>query len=344
MDNKGSILIISLWVLTALVVFAIGLGHRAAINLRLSRYQRDVLRASCFAKSGINMAISELERDGRETTYDSLNETWSTGIDPDTKDPLFKDRVLKEGLSGTFTVRYAYGEDSYLCMEDEGRKLSINRVGELGKQQLIELLLLKGFSEDDSIGIASTVVDWIDPDCLDTSARGREGDFKNEEFERIEELIMPLEYFYQMKKGAGFREKAQEAYHKIENSLTARLESGLNLNTVSSPALDAFIKALLKVNKKASLISKVEGLINKIDLFRENDVFHSSDTNRVMAELTDHNLTNEEKDIINQLNGLVTVKSDNFRINCTGSINGMNKKIIAIYDRAAKKIAYWHEN
>lgn len=345
MDNKGSVLIISLWVLTALVLFAIGLSHRAAVNLRLSRYQRDILKASCFARAGINMAISELEKDEKEAVYDGLNETWSTGIDPDTKKPLFTGRALKEGSLGTFTVRYIYEDDSYLCMQDEGRKLSINLAGELGKQQLIELLLFKGISEDEAIGLASTVVDWIDPDDIDSLTKGREMDiFKNEQIKKSEELIMPLEYFYQVRYGVGFHEKAQEVYHKIEDSLTALPESGLNLNTVSGPVLTVFIKALLKVNNSDFLIPRADGLVNKINLFKENNVFDSSDANRVIAELTDYNLTDEEKDIINQLNGLITVKSDNFRIACTGSVNGMNKKIIAIYDRAAKKIAYWHEN
>ena len=64
MNKKASILMINLWILALLVIFAIGLGHRASINLRLLRYQRDALKASLFANAGINKAVMLLVSPG----------------------------------------------------------------------------------------------------------------------------------------------------------------------------------------------------------------------------------------------------------------------------------------
>ncbi|MBI5144843.1 MAG: hypothetical protein HZA27_01505, partial [Candidatus Omnitrophica bacterium] len=51
MVKKGSVLIISLWILAILVVFAVSLAQRAAASLRLARYQRDGLKAYLLAKA-----------------------------------------------------------------------------------------------------------------------------------------------------------------------------------------------------------------------------------------------------------------------------------------------------
>ncbi len=52
---------ISLWILAILVVFALGLGRRAMMNLRIARYQKDKLKASCLARAGIKQGIAGLD-------------------------------------------------------------------------------------------------------------------------------------------------------------------------------------------------------------------------------------------------------------------------------------------
>jgi len=78
--NKGSILMIAMWVMAILVIFTLGLGHRASINLRLAKYQKDRLKAAYLAKAGISKAIAILQEDKntpQTSGYDSLNEIWS---------------------------------------------------------------------------------------------------------------------------------------------------------------------------------------------------------------------------------------------------------------------------
>jgi len=58
-------------------------------------------------------------------------------------------------------------------------------------------------------------------------------------------------------------------------------------------------------------------------------------------------LTDAQKNIFNRLRTeFITIRSDNFRIETTGAVNDITKKITVIYDRLNdedKKIVFWHE-
>jgi len=70
-----------------LSMFAVGLGRRAAINLKLARYQRDSLKARYLALAGVNLAAEVIKGIPQDRVY--LTQTWSTGLDKDNKE-IFK--------------------------------------------------------------------------------------------------------------------------------------------------------------------------------------------------------------------------------------------------------------
>ncbi len=163
-NKKGSILLISSWVLLILVVLAISLGHRSSIALRLCAYQRDSLKASYLAKAGIKQAILQLKEDAiTGPSYNSLKSIWSTGIDPLTSKPLFENVEIKDGSGEKFTVRYPYDDKKYLCMMDEERKININKVGTGPLRQLILTRLFDLAGVIGSDDLMNLVVKWIDP-------------------------------------------------------------------------------------------------------------------------------------------------------------------------------------
>ena len=110
MNKKGSILMITLWILALLVIFTLSLGQRSLINLKLMRYQRDSLKAYYLAKSGINKAIDVLGKDENKD-YDSLDESWSTGKDAQ-DNPILENVKIKDDYKGTFSVKYLYDKDT----------------------------------------------------------------------------------------------------------------------------------------------------------------------------------------------------------------------------------------
>ena len=63
MNKRASVLMIVLWILAALVLFALGLGHRASIHLKISSFQKDRIKAGFLARAGIQKAIFLLEQD-----------------------------------------------------------------------------------------------------------------------------------------------------------------------------------------------------------------------------------------------------------------------------------------
>jgi type II secretory pathway component PulK len=75
MNKKAQTLMISLWILAILVILAVGMGHRVSMALRMSRYQRESLKAWGRALAGLNQMIETLLKDSNE--YDALNEDWA---------------------------------------------------------------------------------------------------------------------------------------------------------------------------------------------------------------------------------------------------------------------------
>jgi type II secretory pathway component PulK len=110
MSKKGSVLMVSLWVLAILVVFALAMGQRAGSNLKLAAIGRNRLKAEYLAKAGINRAIAELDKDQKDQSrqYDSLGESWAKG---------FPDTEIVDNSGEKFNVQ----------ITDEDRKININK-------------------------------------------------------------------------------------------------------------------------------------------------------------------------------------------------------------------------
>lgn len=336
MQNRGSILMISLWIMAILVIFALGLGHRASLSLRLSSYQRDRLKADYLANSGINRAIEQLKKD--TNGYDSLSETWSTG--KDAKGNLFlKDAKISQDYAGTFTIGYLQAQENnqYWCMQDEERKININATTAFDKNKISALLNNKQVESADKL--TDVIINWISPDSQIEVA-------KKERFKVSEELLLALEYFYQ---GQDAR-KVQNAFSMLKGLITTYTDGRINLNTASLEVIDISIQALLKTTPIESLTpADPENLLTRIMRFREAEgIFDREDPADIIAKLNgiDTPLNDGQKNIITQLvsNNLVTVRSNNFRIEAAGKVGNVTKNITAIYSRQNQKIVYWHEN
>lgn len=344
MNKKGSVLMITLWILAILVIFALGLGHRATINLRLVKYQRDRLKATYLAKAGINRAIVELETD--KNTYDSLNETWSTGSDSTGKS-LFENVEIEEGLGETFTVKYLYDKDKnvYLCMADEERKININGIEPLGQKLLKEIFNfvdefrgLRGI-KDDAEGLKNAIVDYID-DNSDAMEGGSEDEiFKNKPLKIPEELLIILQYFYQEKPVEEYREKAQEIFNNIKDLITVWGDS-VNINTVSEDVLTILARSVAVNDQEINIVSRVVDEILRIRDERTKKCFEDKTDipNDIDRDTTD------DDNLITRLKEKLILKSYFFKIVATGKVGNITKNITAIYDRGSKKIVYWHEN
>jgi type II secretory pathway component PulK len=139
-------LIVTLWTLVILTVFALALGERASLEVKLAEYQRDKLRAKQLAWAAIERAIWEKLND-TDTEIDALHESWANNK------TAFQDIELgDETFTGTFTVSYSLDAATLYGLEDEQGKININTID---RQVLVNLF------EDNELGNAYELADSI---------------------------------------------------------------------------------------------------------------------------------------------------------------------------------------
>jgi len=340
MSKKGSVMMIGLWVMAILVVFAVGLGSRAAINLRLSRYQRDSLKSYYLAKAGVNKAVTVLDADTKSNGFDTLKESWSTGKDETAGKFILKDIELKEKSKETFTVGYSDKDGVYHCITDEESRLNINGVSEeLGKQQFIELLKAKDFAEDKATALAGLVKEWVTPV---TDPSPEEGVILKKNFFKVrEELVPVLEDFLQKQGSTDPAKEAQVIYEKIKDLIAVNAESKVNINTAPEYVLRAIVSA---VSVQVGSTAQDAEILIKLVLGSRGSFTGQADIDKVLAEMKEGSQLNLKSKFISQ----VTWKSEVFRIISTGNANGVLKRMEVVYKRGAEgkagKILSWQEN
>ncbi|MDD5595139.1 MAG: type II secretion system protein GspK [Candidatus Omnitrophica bacterium] len=337
MKQRGSILMISLWILAILVVFAIGLGNRCMINLKLARSQKESLTTSLLAQAGMQKAVVLLSQEATQPAkdYDSLSDPWSTGIDPDTKAYILKEVELKKGSGEKFTVGFFDENNHYYCMTDEERKINLNSASPACLAALFEKFGIDTGANE----LINYILYWRSDPGLD--AKTVFLGLKKDRFSNCEELGIVLEYFYK-NKTTDYQKKAQDAFKLLRDSITVyggnALGSGaisLNINTVSRDILSIFAKSLAA---DADEITTAEGLIGKIINLRNSQAIKSED-----EIVNGIQLSTSEVNFFNKLKSNLVYKSNYFKIESSGNSGKALKKINAVYDRDKTKFLYWHQ-
>lgn len=324
--KKAQVIVISLWILLILTMLAMSISHRVALSLRLTRYQKESLKAIALAKAGLNRAIIELEKDLMQephANYDALDESWAKN------EEAFKTIVLTAQENEFATVKYTLLEDNeeetIFGVQNEERKININTA----KQELL-VALLKEFNLQEPELLAANIRAWRgDADGI-TEVNTNYEDLgyacKADKFTNINELILV--------KGI-----TSEIYDSLRGLISVYGEGKVNINTASPLVLTLLAESITDPNAAQFIGSLVAQIIN----FREgpNGPFKSeTDINNFSQSLTEP----LEQNIFTALTDFLIIKSNYFNIESTGIVGKVNKKITAVYDRANKKIIFWHEN
>lgn len=319
MNRNGQTLIISLWILAALTILAVGIGHRVSIALRLSRYQRDRLKALELAKAGLNRAIIELERD--TNTYDALDEPWANN------EEVFKKIVLDDEQNDFASVSYEGIDEHnnpqtiYGAMDEES-KININSAP---SALLTELLNKAGVINPPEI--TNNICAWRGdsgisiPDYTDLGYSNKGNKFINKE-----ELML-------------IKALDREIYDKLKYLVTVWGYGKVNINTTSKEILEALIEYCKK--QIAGTENDPQDLVDRIIRARPANSF-SDLQGKLSAQIS---LSSGQINILNELQKVGDFKSSCFYIQSSGKINN-NKRaytIDSVFDRKNKKIMYWHE-
>lgn len=344
MRKKAQVLIISLWILVILTVLAVSIGHRVSLGLRLSRYQRDGLKALYLAKAGVNRAIAVLEADAKSANnYDALCESWASNKD------LFEKIKLTESDDEFASVNYikdpgSAGETVYGVTDEENR-VNLNTAS----AELINALLSGcpecGFSDAQISELVDYTRVWRgDQDPALNPSGDEYKDFKKKPFTNPEELAVVFELYYRKKQDADFRDKAAEAFNNIRDKVTVYSSDGsgkININTVSQDMLVILANSVAAGSEEKNCAAKIAQ-----EIIRMRD---EKNGNSQAFASADDIVINFGDDIIclgllDKLKDRLIFKSGHYRINATGTVGRLTKKIAAVYSRADQKIVYWYQN
>ena len=330
--RRGSTLIIALWSLFLLTIFAVQLGAIVRQKATLIHRLEDRDTRYLTAEAGVKQAIVQLRREDALFGADFLGERWSDR--PDT----FKEiRVGK----GTFTVSYDHRDGEYsrvmYGMQDEESKINLNKAGMEVIARLIETAA--NLSRWDAEELAYCIVDWRDPDSFfqhpqfgaeDSDYKGERDPYeaKDSDFEVIEELLL-------------VHKMDQEIFDKLKYFVTIYGEGKVNINTAPKEVLlalglnDRLAENILLFRKGADRIAGTG----------DDDIFLQSAT--IVPRLSQvFDLGPSDISLLSNLvaDGTFTVKSENFMITSVGRLSHKEGQtsIVAVAQRTGQ-IVYWRE-
>lgn len=329
MDKKSQVLLITLWILLMLTILAVNIGHRTSIALRLSKYQRERLRAFYLAKAGLNRAIVEIRND--DPSYDSLRDKWADN------EAIFKKITLGDDESEFAQISYTFEEDeqtkTVFGVIDEERKINLNTASE---EMLTSLLEACGIFEAEKI--CTNIRAWRGDKGI-TSAEAK--DYKNlgytckeEQFSNPQELILVKDITHQI-------------YNSLKPHITVYGSGKLNINTISEEILNILIESCVKKLKESGESEFAPGDLAKriIQLRKDVPVTRLSDLQGLLEN--QGKLSSGQINILNRFQEEADTKSTCFYITSDGKTNAgkFTNSLQAIYARGGdNKIIYWHEN
>lgn len=326
-DNKGTILVTSLWIMAILSILAIGIGFRVSIEARLARYNLDRLKAVYLAKAGIVKAQEVLKSDN--DPYDWLYQCGITLniVKEETPEKIFSNIKLGEG---SFSVGYSDGGAKKAGMLDEERKININTIGKAGTSQTVipkEALedLLSDYS--DKKDITAAILAWREPkkgmDLEMDSAYDSFGyERKGGEFSCVEELLL-------------VDGVTPEVYNSIKDHVTVygNKEGKVNINTASERVLRAIFasdKNILDPGQVASYVASTRNAAKGGNWSYEAQYITEGNIDNVLADAGVINQADREI-----VKNYFTMHSNFFRIESEGTItrSGIKKKLVAVICR-----------
>jgi len=75
--RRGSLLVITLWVMTILTVFAVAIARYLSVEIRVTKYRVAREQARALAHGGVLIAMQRLSTDAAQEPYDWLEDDWA---------------------------------------------------------------------------------------------------------------------------------------------------------------------------------------------------------------------------------------------------------------------------
>ncbi len=309
-DDRGMALLVTIMIISLLIVVTFEFGKAMRQNYLAAANLKNGEQLSAIARSGINLAIAVLARDGKDAAFDSLLDEWAT--------------VDQADLSGLFNQGQLR-----LKVADLSGRLQINSLAQggavgTGARETLSRLLLSGRfaveNDTEAKEIVDALVDWLDADDRESEA-GAENSYyrslspgyscQNGPAQFIEDLLLvkgitPALLY-------GFEGKAA-----LLSYITVYGNDGkINLNTAEPELLEAMNPLVTK-----ELAAALD------DFRREKD-----NEARLADPLWYKNVPSWPGDIVFD-EERVTTASAFFSLEATGGLDTLQRRIVAVVHRA----------
>jgi general secretion pathway protein K len=294
-NQNGVALIIVILMISIIVALTIQLNRDMRSEVYEAANLSDQIRLRYVAESGIHAAEALLLAD--KNSFDALSEEWANTEMLSLKSEEFFDNASFK-----------------LLIEDEGGKIPINLLvgGNVYNAPIrdMTLRLLTGpyfrLEQKAAEELVDSIKDWIDADN-ETTGKGGEVMVKNAPLDCIDELLMikgvSRELFY-----------GSDLFFGLAHCLRVFGDGTININTAP--------KAVLRAMSAQMTDEAVEAL----DEYRRNDKNPVSDPGWYgrVPEVTGLNIPS----------GIITVKTDTFRIKAEAMQGRMTRQVVAVVKRA----------
>jgi general secretion pathway protein K len=331
-DKRGSTLIIALWALFLLTVFAIQLGAIVRQKITLIHRMNDQNERFSIAEAGIKTAIVQLRKEDALFEADFLGERWNDQVD------TFKDISVGKGA---FTVSYEHRDGgqsrTVYGLQDEESKINLNTASVDVIARLLEMV--SGLAGSEAEELAYCIVDWRDNDSFFGHPQyGAEDseynhlrdpyESKDSAFEVMEELLL-------------VHKMDQEVFDNIRHFVTIYGEGKININTAPGEVLQALgltartVENIVLFRKGGDMVSGTA----------DDDIFLQPAT--IVPRLSQSfDLAPSDISVLSNLiaTGQFVTMSGNFMVRSSAALS--NKKgqttIVAVVERTGQ-IRYWRE-
>jgi general secretion pathway protein K len=325
--ERGSVLIVGLWVLLFLSTLALAVGRLVGGQLELAHRMRGRSQAYYIAKAGVEQSIVLLEAD--TNGWDGTGERWAGSAADFAHVPCgkgaFTASYQSERSDGSVTTNYG--------LTDECGKIDVNEAGPLLLRSVLEVAgQMDGASAARLADQIVTVRVVRVEDQLPGGTQGAGFGLRRGPFDSIYEL--------QLVDGM-----EQTVFDRIRDHVTVYGGSRVNLNTADRLVL----VSLACCGSGETMRGAGEGLARKLLQFREGGhVFTSHLGSSLSEDLSAFVPVGEiERQLLERMVPYVTVSGERFRGVVCGSLSADTsawREVNFVWDRSNRRIRFWHED
>lgn len=320
----------ALWVVAILFVLAVGLAYRVGLELHLTRYAQDRLKAFYIARAGLEWASAFLNDENAHSIYAFQASAQQEGESP------FKESPVGDGFFSVHYVLRSEGtEEIQYGMQDEESRIPLNTATAEVFQKV------PGLEEELIVSLRA----WRGDPGLTQAQLARENDYyatlekpyprKGKLFQTLEELLL-------------VKGMTPSRFEEVKPYFTVYGSAKVNLNTAPVTTLEILGLDPEIARRLVRARLGEDGVMGTEDdyLFEDLSDVSTPEFSALLGLIQDQPF--QLTSFISTRQPLLTVSSTAFRIQVEGRLRrgGVRKEIVAIVDRSAGKgtLRYWHEN